>query len=152
MVRTNFTLTNKILELSHSKIWSEAAKEWDCVDVYEVSTPESCLCGHFPIIEVCEIKNKITGATENVGNCCVKKFLGLRPDMIVKSIKKIKADITASVNPQTLDYALKQRCISRADYDFYMNIWRKRELSSAREKWKKDINNRIIHHIDLIKK
>lgn len=152
MKKANFVLIDEILNNSHSKIWDEAVKEWDHVDVYEADEPEACLCGHYPITEVCVIKNRITQDIENVGNCCVKKFLGLRPDMILGSIKKIKEDISLSVNTQVLNFALSKRIISQRDYDFYSYIWRKRLLYPKQEKWKIDINNRILRGINLIKK
>ena len=150
--KDTFPLLNRILEKSHSKVWLEAVKEWEQVDVYEADEPETCLCGHFPIIEVCVIQNKLTKEIENVGNCCVKRFLGLRPDMIVKSIKKIKEDISLSVNIKTLNYSFKLGYINKKDYDFYADTWRKRVLSGAQEKWRIDINKRIIKNISLIKK
>lgn len=152
MKRKNSPLIAEILNNSSSKNWDEAVKEWDHIDVYEADEPETCLCGHYPITEVCVIKNRITQDVENVGNCCVKKFLGLRPDMILNSIKKIKKDISLSVNVQVLDFALSKKVISKKDYDFYSDIWRKRSLCPKQEKWKIDINNRILRGINLMKK
>ena len=36
-----------------------------------------CLCSHFPIKEICVIRNRVNGVRAEVGNVCVKKFLGL---------------------------------------------------------------------------
>jgi hypothetical protein len=149
MKKIRFTLTQKILDDSKSKIWDQAVKEWENIDVYETDDPETCLCGHFPIKEVCVIKNKETGVVHNVGNCCVKKFLGLRPDMVLKSVKKITKDITSSVNVQALEFFYNKNYIDCKDYSFYFDTWRKRVLSPAQMKWRVDINNRILKKFNL---
>jgi hypothetical protein len=47
-----------ILGLSAATDWETARKEWAFVNVFEVDEPETCPCGHFPIIEICEIYNR----------------------------------------------------------------------------------------------
>lgn len=51
-------LRDGILALSEASDWEVARKEWSLVDVYEVDEPETCLCGHRPIIEICCLSNK----------------------------------------------------------------------------------------------
>ena len=49
-----------ILALSRATDWEVAKKEWRLVEISEADEPETCLCGHFPIIELCTISNATT--------------------------------------------------------------------------------------------
>lgn len=75
-----FQLTREILERSTATTWDAAKLEWTLHEVFESEEPETCLCGHYPIIENCVLRNKTNGAFATVGNCCVKKFIGLPSD------------------------------------------------------------------------
>jgi hypothetical protein len=83
-------LKKEILSLSKAEDWETARKEWALVEDYEADEPETCLCGHFPIIEICEIRNRVTNALAEVGNRCVKRFLGFRSDLIFDALKRIR--------------------------------------------------------------
>ena len=60
-----------ILALSQASDWEVARKEWRLVDISEAVEPETCRCGHFPIIEICTIANRVTGYRVEIGNRCV---------------------------------------------------------------------------------
>jgi hypothetical protein len=139
---SEYKLTKELLRLSQSANWDEAKLEWELVDIEKVKDAEECLCGHYPINEVCLIHNKKTKANARVGNHCVKKFNN-KPDKIFQAVKKIKKDNLKSVNAETLEFALERRKITQEDYDFYLNILRKRNLSEKQQKWKQDINTRL---------
>lgn len=143
-------LIHAVVEASRADIWDLAKLEWDLIDIqlndYSDGV-EYCLCGH-EIVELCFIKNRFTGRELMVGNVCVKKFLGIRSDKIFSAVKKIKKDITASVNPETLEYALQHNWISSDDFGFYVGIIRKRRLSTKQQKWKLDVNKRIIRAVE----
>ena len=109
---SEYKLTQEILSLSNANIWEAAKTEWSLDQVYEAEEPETCLCGHYPIIEICIIKNKITLKHATVGNCCVKKFIGLPSDKIFQSVKKVRKDIDKSLNPDALLYALEKKSIN----------------------------------------
>ena len=66
---SEYKLTEEILNRSNSKEWNEAKLEWKLDFVHKADEPEACLCGHFPIIEVCVLKNKLSSDFVNVGNC-----------------------------------------------------------------------------------
>ena len=89
-------LQERILALSDAADWDVARKEWSLVDVSEADEPETCLCGHFPIVEICQISNRVTGHKTEVGNRCVRRFLGFRSDLIFTAIKRIRKDISKS--------------------------------------------------------
>jgi len=85
---SEFKLTNEIIDLSKSKIWDAAKLEWSLAKIYEADEPETCLCGHFPIIEICILQNKLNHKQATVGNCCVKKFIGLPSDKIFQAVNR----------------------------------------------------------------
>lgn len=87
---SEYKLTEEIIKLSQSKLWDVAKSEWTLYEIYEADKPERCLCGHFPIIEICNLKNKLNSNYATVGNCCVKKFIGLPSDKIFQVIKRVK--------------------------------------------------------------
>ncbi|MEV9638335.1 hypothetical protein ABZO35_28195, partial [Burkholderia pseudomallei] len=60
---SEFKLTAEIIARSKAKTWDLAKTEWSLAEVYEAEEPETCLCGHFPIIEICTLKNRVTGQT-----------------------------------------------------------------------------------------
>lgn len=66
-----------ILALSHADDWEVAKWEWKLIGVFEADEPETCPCGYHPIVEIFTIRNAITGHVADVGNVCVKRFLGL---------------------------------------------------------------------------
>ncbi|MNY04831.1 hypothetical protein D3C86_1375300 [compost metagenome] len=42
-----------IRSMSRSQEWESAKSEWKLIRISEADTPETCLCGHFRIIELC---------------------------------------------------------------------------------------------------
>jgi hypothetical protein len=51
-----------------------------------------------------------------------------------------------------LNFALERKYISKADYNFYSDTWRKSVLTGKQEKWRIDINKRMLSNISLDKK
>ena len=49
-------LIQEIIKLSVADIWEIAKCEWELIEIYFSDEPETCLCGHYPIIELCEIR------------------------------------------------------------------------------------------------
>jgi hypothetical protein len=80
-----------ILALSRATDWEVAKKEWRLFEISEADESETCLCGHFPIIELCTIAMPQPGSRSDVGNVCVKRFLGFRSDLIFHSLKRVRA-------------------------------------------------------------
>jgi hypothetical protein len=139
---SEYKLTTELLKLSQSQKWDEAKLEWELIDIERMEEPETCLCGHYPILEICLLKNNKTNDESRVGNCCVKKFNN-KSDKIFRSVAKIRKDIEKSVNAETLELAIRNRWISANEYKFYMDILRKRNLSDKQLAWKKSINQKI---------
>lgn len=133
-----------ILPLSHAKDWEVAKKEWKLVGVTEASEPETCPCGHTPIIDLCEITNQITGKSIEVGNVCVKRFLGFRSDLIFASIKRIKKDIYKSIGADAAAFFYQKGVINGWEYDFQQDTMRKRNLSFGQRSKRAQINEKIL--------
>lgn len=138
-----FRLIQGIIALSVADTWEVARLEWELLNVHKEDEPDTCLCGHFPIIEICELINLKNQNTTIVGNCCVKKFLGLRSDKIFQSIRKLNQDGSKSINAETLDHAHNKRWINDWEYRFYSSVFGKRKLSEKQLSKKIQINEKI---------
>ncbi len=138
-----YKLTEKIIVLSKSSNWDSAKLEWKLDTVYEADKPQTCLCGHFPIIEICILKNKFNSNEAVVGNCCVKKIIGLPSDKIFTAIKRVRKDNKKSLNAEAIDYAYQKNWINDWEKQFYLNIMRKRKLTENQIKKKVEINNKL---------
>jgi hypothetical protein len=139
-----YELAREIVELSVATTWDKAKLEWWLEDVYEADEPETCLCGHFPIIEICVLRNNINGREAVVGNCCVRKFIGLPSDKIFQAVKRVRKDSEKSLNAETIQHAFDHRWINQWEYDFYFSIMRKRNLSDKQLAIKRRINATVL--------
>ena len=137
-------LTTEILARSHSQEWATAKIEWLLEEIYEDESFDTCLCGHFPIREICLLRNKINQHLVKVGNCCVKKFIGLPSDKIFQAIKRIRKDSEKSLNTEAVQYALHRGWISAWEHDFYLDIMKKRKLSPKQATKKTDIHAKFL--------
>jgi hypothetical protein len=141
------TLINEVLSLSVSRTWEIAKTEWILNEIYFSDEPETCLCGHFPIIELCELKNKENENIATVGNCCVKKFIGLPTDKIFQAVKRIRKDGGKSLNGEAIKLAYSKKWINKWEFDFYEDTFRKRKLSDKQIQKRKQINEKILLNI-----
>ena len=141
---SEYKLGQEIIARSHSKTWDQAKLEWVLNDVYEADEAETCLCGHYPIIELCNLRNTISGSFATVGNCCVKKFIGLPSDLIFQAVKRIRGDNSKSLNAEAIEYAHTKGWISEWERTFYFDIMRKRKLTEKQSTKKVQINTKFI--------
>ena len=140
---SEYKLTSGIISLSQSEIWDKAKLEWVLNEIYQAEEPDTCLCGHFPIIEICILRNKFNGNHATVGNCCVKKFIGLPSDKIFQAVKRVKKDNQKSLNAESIQHGKNKGWLNQWEYDFYMDIMRKRNLSSKQLQKKIQINEKF---------
>jgi len=140
-------LRERILELSEASNWGLARKEWAVRDIYEADEPQTCLCGHFPIIEICEISNSVTNNNAEVGNRCVRRFLGFRSDLIFTAIKRIRNDITKSLNEDAIVFFRDRGLLNTWEYGFLQNTMKKRDLSLKQLTSRKSINQKVLDAI-----
>jgi hypothetical protein len=140
---SEYRLTAEILARSSASAWDEAKLEWVLHEVYEADEPETCLCGHFPIIELCVIANKKIGGLATVGNCCVKKFIGLPSDKIFQAVKRVRKDSSKSLNAEAVDHAFEKQWLTGWEKSFYFDIMRKRKLTDKQAAKKRQINELV---------
>jgi hypothetical protein len=143
---SDYKLTAEIISLSESKSWDEAVTEWSLKEIYE-SDPQTCLCGHFPIIEICVIKNRNNAKEVIIGNCCVKKFMALPSDRIFQAVKRVRKDGSKSLNIEAVEHAFGHNWITGWERNFYMNVMRKKKLTEKQLNIKKKINQKLISNI-----
>ena len=146
-IMPEFKLISEIIRLSAAETWDRAKLEWQLMDVQFAEEPETCLCGHFPIIEICTLRNSVNGKVADVGNCCVKKFIGLPSDKIFDAVKRISRDDLKSANAETIQHAFDKGWITGWERNFYLDIMRKRSLSEKQSAKKKQINRKILARI-----
>ncbi|MFJ7565541.1 hypothetical protein ACIQW9_01090 [Herminiimonas sp. NPDC097707] len=144
---SEFRLTNEIIARSSSSNWAAAKLEWTLHEIYEADEPETCLCGHFPIKELCVLRNRINDARATVGNCCVKKFMGLPSNLIFQAVKRVRADSSKSLNAESLSHALEKNWVNQWEYDFYARIMAKRNLTPKQVEKKQQINEKFMRNI-----
>ncbi len=141
----HYKLSKEIINLSESNRWESAKEEWEFRFAYMSEEFQTCLCGHYPIKEICVIKNSLNSNETEVGNCCVNKFLGIDyANKIFNSTKRIKQDKARSMSPESLDYLLLNNAITKFEFDLYLNIIRKRNLSPKQLDIKIKINQKLI--------
>ena len=144
---SEYKLTEEILARSEAPLWGAAKLEWSLDHVYEAETPETCLCGHFPIIEICELRNKQNGRRATVGNCCVKKFIGLPSDLIFQAVKRVRRDIEKSLNAQAIQHAREKNWINDWEYKFSLDTMRKRKLSLNQMQTRMKVNQKMLNNM-----
>jgi hypothetical protein len=144
---SQYQLTSQIIALSVADNWDEAKLEWKLHGIHFEDEPQTCLCGHFPIKEICTIRNKENGAFTDVGNCCVKKFLGLPSDNIFQAIKRIRKDDTKALNIEAILHAHERGWITDWERGFYMDTMRKQVLSPKQRGKRQQINQRVLHRL-----
>ena len=140
-------LRDAIVARSVSQEWDAARLEWRLSHIYFVDDPEQCLCGHFPIIEVCVLANRKNARTAEVGNVCVKRFLGIRSDKIFACVKKLKKDSDKAPNAETIELLYEQGLISSWERKFSLDTMRKRNLSGRQMIKRREINQKILDNI-----
>lgn len=144
---SEYQLTRKIVARSEAKVWDATKLEWAIEEVYESEEPDTCLCGHFPIIEICVLRNKVNRNTAIVGNCCVKKFIDLPSDKIFQAVKRVRKDTKKSLNAEAVQHAFDRGWIAKWEKDFYFDIMRKRNLSPKQAAKKAQINEKFMRNM-----
>lgn len=144
---TKYILTEVIIKNSVSKNWDEAKLEWELDSIYTTEESETCICGHFPIKEICHIRNKKSGERLTVGNCCVKMFMGATSDLIFKAKKRVIKNNEKSFNLEAINFCFEKSIINEWEKEFYINIMKKRVLSEKQKQTKLKINEKILNRL-----
>lgn len=140
---SEYKLTQEIMALSVSSNWDVAKLEWKLHEIYEADEPETCMRGHFPIMEICVLSNIQNFNQAVVGNCCVKKFIGLPSDQIFQAIKRVRKDNKKSLNAEAIDHAYQKGWINDWEKSFYLDVMRKLKLTANQLAKKIQINEKL---------
>lgn len=143
---SEYQLSQEIVRLSIASTWAEARKEWALEKVFIQSQPSQCLCGQFPIKEICVLRNRVNGNRAEVGNVCVHQFLGLPSRKIFSALERIGDDESKALNPETIDHAHERGWINDWERAFYLDTWRKRALSSKQLAKRQQINRLVLRN------
>jgi hypothetical protein len=141
-----YKLIQEIISRSNAETWDEAKREWSLLEVYREDDPLTCLCTHFPINEICVLRNRQNGNEAIVGNVCVKKFLGLPSDKIFAGIGRIAKDIGRALNADTILHAYERGWITEWEKKFYLDTWRKKSLTEKQRQKRVQINERVLRN------
>ena len=139
----------EICSRSQGEGWEVAKSEWQLSELYFADMPQTCLCTHFPIFQICVLKNGVNGKTANVGNCCVKKFMQLPSDLIFQAVKRVKADSAKSLNKEAIHFAHEKKWLNDWELNFYLDTFKKRKLSEKQESCRVKINDRILNKLRI---
>jgi hypothetical protein len=142
-------LRDAIFPLSQGDDWAAAKKEWELVHISQADPdePETCLCGHHPILELCEIRNRLTDNTAIVGNQCVRRFLGMESEALFRGIRRIRKDNSKSMGADLAVWLFERGLISRWEYEFQGSTTRKRNLSDKQQQHRQRINQKALQAI-----
>lgn len=141
----HYNLTSEIVKLSVSEYWDSAKLEWNFEYAYQSEDSQTCLCGHFPIRNICVIVNSNNKNQTEVGNCCVNKFFGIdQGNKIFSALNRLKGDLRKSLPAEVIEYLNIKKIITKYEYDFYMDTLRKRKLSVKQMEVRKKINQKFL--------
>ncbi len=144
MSTNRFQLIERILELSVADSWDEAKSEWEIDCIEQSEEPDTCLCGHFPINELCHLINSENGNSALVGNVCVNKFLEMESKKIFDCIGRIRQDIGKAPNPDLIDFVHRKDWVDDWQRGFLYSTFRKRKLTAEQLSIRKEINEVIL--------
>jgi hypothetical protein len=139
-----FQLIEKIVQLSQSKDWHEARFEWHLETIEDSEDPEECLCGQFPINELCWLRNTKNGNQALVGNVCVHKFMGIDSHKLFDCLRKIQKDDTKALNADLIEYANGKGWINNWEHQFLLTTVSKRSLTDKQVAKRRQINRMIV--------
>jgi hypothetical protein len=140
----------EILKFSNANEWLEAKPEWELHAVYDDPAPDrACECGHTPINQICIIKNLDNGNQAEVGNVCVHNFMQLASRRVFAVLKRVRAEVTKSLNPRSLELFVRRGAISASEMADYLIYWRRRSnMTDEQRAQKLEINERILKFWD----
>jgi len=144
ITKSAYKLFKRVIELSESKEWDEAKKEWEQIDITQADKEEdygSCICGKYPIKEMIQLFNSKNKKEIIVGNCCINKFFG-NPEYnkIFAAIKKGK------VNKSMIKDSFEKGVVNGWEEGFMNDNWKKRKLTLRQEIVFNEISSKILGH------
>jgi hypothetical protein len=133
-----------ILELSQSTEWDTARLEWRLVSVHQSDDPQTCPCTHYPILEICTLDNRLTGHSLEVGNVCVKRFIGIQTQQIFDGLRRVGKFNNLSLNAACIVFFRERGVLTDWEYEFLSDTFRRRTLTGKQLAQRQQINRRIL--------
>ena len=136
-----------LLRYSEAKRWDDAKLEWylDHIWFADIEDAQTCACGHYPIYEVCVVKNELNNTVLEIGNCCINH---VSPEFEV--LKRIFPALKEGrINPAVVDYAFKQEIVNDWEKKFLQNVWRKQSLTQKQATKFEQIRYKIYENIQI---
>jgi hypothetical protein len=146
--RANYKLFKEIISLSVATTWEEAKLEWVLDHIYSADEAQKCLCTHYPIIEICTMRNIKNNNHALVGNCCVNRFIGIESNKMFSSLKRIRQEMSKSISKVLLDFCFEKGILNNWERGFYLDNLKRRKLTSKQEIYKQKINKKILDEFD----
>lgn len=139
-------LKEKILTMSRAQVWDKAVKEWSLTGVFHAGpgAAYTCECGHYPIVELCEIRNFYTRKTTTVGNVCVERFLRQRSDLIFNGVRKVRKEIEKPLSKKAIEFFYFREVLNDWELDFYMDTRLTRHLTDKQLQTRIKINRKVL--------
>jgi hypothetical protein len=138
-----FRLTERIVARSVARTWDLAKREWDLAEVY-FEQGGTCLCGHHPITERCVLNNRLNGRVAIVGNCCVRRFLGLPSEPLFAGLRRVMKNKEAALTSEVIEYAHERGWIDDWQRAFYLDTRERRWISPKQRAKRVEINERVV--------
>ncbi len=145
-------LAEALTDLSSCRDWEQAKREWELEAVHLLDAddePRRCLCSHYPIRELCTLRNRETGHRATVGNKCVRQFLDLDDaDDIVASLRRVRdRPDSASMSAAAARFAYGRGWLTDWELTFCLNIAGRRRLSGPQRSKRSQINRLVVYRI-----
>lgn len=141
-------LRRRIIERSVAQDWPTARLEWDLETIFREEEFQTCACGHYPIIEICQLRNRRNRQLIEVGNVCVKKFMGMPSNRIFDGFRRIAKDHEKALNEAASDYAFRKGWVTEWERKFLSNTARLRNLSGKQLAKRIEINTRVLRKME----
>jgi len=74
-------------------------------------------------------------------------FTNLPSDLIFQAVKRIQDDEEKAINIETINHAYQKGWINNWERTFYINTWRKRQLTAAQKNTRIQINEKVLRGI-----
>lgn len=141
-----------ILKLSTEKKYPEALHEWKLKSLEYLERGKEfdhCFCTQYPIHRVCRIYNVTNSHSAIICATCALKF-DHEPHLsnslkIFESYKRIVQNPRSTGSSELISYAHDQGILTTVDIIEYKGHWQ--QLTPDEQKYKYELNNRIIKHM-----
>lgn len=141
-------LKREIISRSDAKTWSEARLEWRLSWIDIAPELRGCLCGHFPIREICYLTNIKNRSRAEVGNVCVNKFMGINSAAVFRCLGRIRKDDRKSLTPDAYELFHDNGVLTDWEYEFCEDTCRSRNLTDRQMLKRRNINRKVLRSIE----